>query len=130
MPNREEGARSPMRALGAAAVAVAGLAFALLPAAERSDDALLDVQWKILKRIDARAAPDDIVIVGVDEASVRAIPEPPGLWHASLGRALARVAAARPRAIAFDLPLPERSFDGVKPGLDRALFDGLAAAVE
>jgi adenylate cyclase len=130
MPNRDEGGRSAMRALGVAAVAVAGVAFGLSPLAGRLDDVLLDVQWRILKRIDSRSAPDDIVIVGVDEASVRSIPEPPALWHVSLGRALARVAAGKPRAVAFDLPLPERSYDGIKPGLDRALFDGLAAAVE
>ncbi|MEO5677461.1 MAG: CHASE2 domain-containing protein, partial [Usitatibacter sp.] len=61
---------------------------------------------------------------------VRSIPEPPGIWHATLGRALSKLAAARPRAIGLAHPLPERSYEAVKPGLDRALFDGLAAAVE
>jgi adenylate cyclase len=131
MPNRDvDGGRSAMRALGVAAIALAGLAFALSPLADRLDNVLLDLQWNILRRIDARPAPDDIVIVGIDEASVKAVPEPPGLWHAALGRALARVASARPRAIVIDYPLPERSYDGIKPGLDRALFDGLASAVE
>ena len=130
MPTRDDGGRSAMRALGVAAIALAGLAFALSPLADRLDNVLLDAQWKILRRIDARPAPDDIVIVGIDEASVKASPEPPGLWHAALVRALARVASARPRAIALDYPLPERSFDGIRPGLDRALFDGLASAVE
>ena len=119
-----------MRAMAVAAVALAGLAFSLTPLSQRLDDALLDLWWNVLARVDARAAPDDIVIVGIDEASVRAIPEPPGMWHTSLGRALGRLAAARPRAILFDLPLPERAYDGVKPGVDRALFDGLATALE
>ena len=59
-----------------------------------------------------------------------AIPEPPGLWHAPLGLALARIAAAKPRAIGLDYPLPERSFDAIRPGLDRALIVGLAAAAQ
>ena len=102
----------------------------ILSVTARVDSALLDMQWQLLRRFDVRQAPNDIVIVGVDEASVAAIPEPPGLWHATLGRALTRLAAAKPRAIGLELPLPERSFDGIKPGLDRALFDGLANAVE
>lgn len=119
-----------MRALAVAAVALAGFAFSLTPAAVRLDGLLLDQAWRILRKFDVRPAPDDIVIVGIDEKSVRAIPEPPALWHATLGQALARLAAQEPRAIALVFPLPGRSFDHVKPGLDRALFDGLATAVE
>jgi adenylate cyclase len=130
MDARDDGGRSAMRAIAVAALALAGLAFSLLPIAERFDAALLDAEWRVLRRFDWRPAPEEIVIVGVDEASVRAIPEPPGLWHAALGRALSRLATARPRAIGFALPLPERSYEGVKPGVDRALFEGLAAAVE
>ena len=122
--------RSAMRALAVAAIALAGFVFALTPVAERLDASLLDLEWRILRRFDARPAAEEIVVVGIDEATVRAIPEPPGLWHASLGRALARLAAAKPRAIGLEFPLPERSYDTVKPGLDRALFEGLAAAVE
>jgi len=128
MPNREDG-QWP-RALAVAAAALAGLGFALIPASSRLDSAVLDLQWQALTRLDSRSAPDDIVIVGIDEATMRAIPEPPALWHAPLGAALSRIAAARPRAIVVDFPLPERSYDGIKPGLDRALFDGLADAVE
>jgi len=129
MESRDDG-RAAMRAIGVAAIALIGLAFSLLPVTERLDAALLDLEWRLLRQFHSRPAPEDIVIVGVDEASVRAIPEPPGLWHASLGRALTRLAAARPRAIGFALPLPERSYDGVKAGVDRALFEGLATAVE
>lgn len=130
MPNREEGGRSAMRGLAVAGIALVGLLFAVSPPAERLENVLLDAQWQILSRIDSRPSADEIAIVGIDEASVGAIPEPPALWHAALGRALARLAAAKPRAIVLDFPLPERSYDGLKPGLDRALFDGLAAAVE
>jgi adenylate cyclase len=130
MQTRADGGQSIPRAMAVAAIALAGLGFAITPLSERLDNALLDLQWEILRRVDGRGAPDDIAIVGVDEASVRAIAEPPALWHVPLGVALARIAAARPRAIVFDFPLPERSYDAIKPGLDRALFDGLATAVE
>lgn len=123
-----DGGRSASRALAVAALALAGLAFSLTPVARRLDEALLDADWRILRRLDPVPAPDEISIVGIDEASLEAIPEPPALWHAPLAAALVRVAAARPRAIVLDFPLPERSYDGIRPGLDRALFDGLAAA--
>ena len=130
MEAHDDGGRTALRAIAVAAIALAGFAFALLPPAERIDAFLLDGEWRILRRFDARPAPEDIVIVGIDAATVKAIPEPPGLWHVPLGRALARISAAKPRAIGLVLPLPERTYDAVRPGLDRALFDGLATAVE
>ena len=115
-------------ALALAAIALAGFLFSLTPVAEHLDHALLDAQWRLLRKLEVRVSADDVVIVGVDEASLAMLPEPPPVWHEALGRALARVAAAEPRAIALDLPLPERSFDAVRKGLDQALFEGLAAA--
>jgi CHASE2 domain-containing sensor protein len=134
MEAHDDGAGTALRAIAVVAIALAGLAFAVVPVlsdiCERADATILDAQWRLLRRFDSRPSPGEIVIVGVDEATVKSIPEPPGLWHASLGRALAKLASVQPRAMALALPLPERSMDGVKPGLDRALFDGLAAAVE
>ena len=130
MEAHDEGSRTTLRGLAVAAVALAGLVFSMLPPTARLDAAILDTEWRLLRRFEVQAAPNDIVIVGVDEATVAAIPEPPGLWHAALGHALTKLAAAKPRAIGLELALPERSYDGVKAGLDRALFDGLAAAVE
>lgn len=71
-----------------------------------------------------RPAPDDIVIVAIDDASVEAI----GRWpwrravHATL---LEKIAAAKPRAIALDLVLSEPDAD---PGQDRLLAAALARA--
>jgi len=113
-----------------AAVALAGFLFSITPAAAWLDNALLDVEWQVLRKFHPRPAPDDIIVVGIDPVTVASIAEPPGLWHESLGRALARIARARPRAIGFGLPLPERSYESVRAGLDRALFTGLAAAIE
>jgi CHASE2 domain-containing sensor protein len=130
MSESDGGAHATMRAFSVAAIALAGLVLSLLPMMGGLDDALLDREWRLLRKLDARPAPDDIVIVGIDAASVSAIPAPPGLWHEPLGLALARIAAAKPRAIGLDYPLPERSFDAIHPGLDRALFTGLAAAAQ
>jgi adenylate cyclase len=128
MTEDEDGGRATLRVFAVAALAIAGLGFSATPISQRLDGALLDAQWTLLRRFDPRPAPDDIIVVGVDEATLRAIPEPPGMWHEPLGKALARIAAARPRAIGLDLPLPERSFDAVRAGLDRTLLAGLLAA--
>lgn len=119
-----------MRVFAIAALALAGLALAFTPWTQRLEDALLDVEWSVLRKFVAARAPADIVIVGIDDRTADAIAAPRELWHESLGMALVRIASARPRAIGLELPLPERSFDLVRPGLDRALMVGLAAARE
>lgn len=111
-----------------AAIALAGFLFSLTPVAARLDDALLDLEWVLLRKFAPKPAPDDILIVGVDEMSVRTIDAPPGLWHEPIGLVLERIAAAKPRAIGIDLALPERSYENFHPGLDRPLLRGLAAA--
>lgn len=98
--------------------------------AERIDLALFDIEIGLLHKLGPRPAPDDIIIVGVDDADLREIPEPLGLWHEPLGHVLAMIAAAKPRAIGLDVMLPERSYEAFRPGLDRALLFGLAAARE
>lgn len=114
--------------LTVAAIAFAGLAFAWTPLADRLDLLALDQGFGLLRALGPKSAPDDFVIVGIDEASERAIGEPLALWHAPLGEALAKIASARPRAIGLDVTLPERSYDSLRGGLDRALLTGLAAA--
>lgn len=126
LPRR--GAPPALRAFAVAAVALAGLAAAFLPWTERLDNALLDAQWSLLRKFDLRPAPADIVIVGIDERTAARITAPRDLWHEALGAALVRIASAKPRAIALDIPLPERSYDEMRPGLDRALLAGLVAA--
>jgi adenylate cyclase len=130
MSEEDDGGRAMMGAVAVAAAALAGFLLSLTPAATALDGAALDTAWRVLRKFDARPTPDEIIIVGIDPASVQAIPEPAPLWHEPLGRALTRIAAAKPRAIGFDLPLPERSYDALHAGLDRALFAGLANAVE
>ena len=130
MSEPDRAVHATQRAFSVAAIALAGFIFSLTPMMSRLDGALLDDEWRILRKFEPRPAPDDIVIVGIDPASVAAIAAPPGLWHEPLGIALVRIAAAKPRAIGLAYPLPERSYDSVRPGLDRALLIGLAAAAQ
>jgi CHASE2 domain-containing sensor protein len=130
MGEPDDGSRAVLRAVAAAAAALAGFIFSFTPLATHLDAAALDMSWRVLRNFDPRPSADEMIIVGIDPATVAAITEPPGLWHEPLARVLARIAAAKPTAIVLDFPLPERSFDSVRPGLDRALFAGLASAVE
>jgi CHASE2 domain-containing sensor protein len=130
MNEPDDGGRAALRAFGVTAVALAGLLFSLTPAATSLDDGLLDREWRLLRQFAPHSAPDDIIVVGIDPASVGAITEPPPMWHEPLGAALAKIASAKPRAIGLDFPLPERSYESIRAGLDRALFVGLAAAAE
>jgi len=130
MSEADDGGRAVLGAVAVAAAALAGFLFCLTPVAAWLDGAMLDASWRVLRKLETRPSAEDMIVVGIDPAAVSAIPQPPALWHEPLGLALARIAAARPRAIAFDFPLPDRSFDSIRPGLDRALFAGLATAVE
>ncbi|HEX3097213.1 MAG TPA: CHASE2 domain-containing protein [Usitatibacter sp.] len=128
MERPRDGSEAVTGAFAVLVLAIAGFAFSFTPLAARLDASILDREWAVLRAVAPRPAPDDIVIVGVDEASVRAVPEPVGAWNEPLGEVLVRIASGEPRAIALTVPLPDRSLDGLRPGLDRALLVGLAAA--
>jgi len=121
------------RALLAAAL---GVALALLDSqayllGARLDERAFDAQVSLVRalRPAAGGAPHaDIVLVGVDEASLDGLAVPLSLLHATLGTALSAIASAQPRAIGLDIALPERSFDRLLPGLDAGLLQGLQAA--
>ena len=130
MSAADDGGSAALRAVAVAAVALAGFLSSLTPVASWVDGALLDAGWRTLRKVDRQPAPDDVIVVGIDPATIAAIAEPPGLWHQPLAVVLARIAAAQPKAIGLDFPLPDRSYDAIRPGLDRALFNGLASAVE
>lgn len=128
MGKAEAGGLTATQGFAVVAIALAGFLFSLTPLAGRFDDALLDVEWGLLRKFAPRDAPDDIIIVGIDEGTARSIEAPPGLWHEPIGRALERIAGAGPRAIGIDFALPERSYEAFRPGLDPPLAQGLAAA--
>ena len=49
-----------MRAFSVAAIALAGFVLSLAPMMAGLDDALLDLEWKLLRKYAPRPAPDDI----------------------------------------------------------------------
>ena len=109
------------------AVALAAAGLALVQPVTALDRKLLDARFA-LARASAPGpleAPVEVAVVGIDTRSVRAIDEPMALWHVHLGRLLEGLRAVRPAAVAVDLVLPERSYEGVLPGLDSALVRGL-----
>jgi adenylate cyclase len=106
---------------------VLGLALPLTHWAEVLELKLLDAQFSLLARWRQPLPGSDIVIVAVDEATLAAIAEPLPLVHVHLSEILAALAAAGARAVALDLILPERSFDGLVPGNDQRLILGILA---
>ena len=120
---------SPLPAfLAAAALALAGSAFHLSPWGERASLALLDVGFGILRTLGPREAPDDIIVVGLDEpGAVAAEVDPVGPALRKLPDVLVRIARGKPRAVALHAALPRASVEGVAPGLDDALATALSA---
>jgi class 3 adenylate cyclase len=115
------------RRSAAAVLAIAAIGFALqfAPPIRQLELHLLDAQFAALRALGPKPAPTDIVIVGIDEATLARFPEPIALWHRRLAGVLDGLAIARPRAVGVDVELPERSYDFVQPGLDAALLRSL-----
>lgn len=119
--------RALIRRMGFAVPLILGLALPFAPLVERADLGVIDLQFAALRSVFPRSAPE-VVVVGIDEATVAELPEPIALWHAHLGAFLKAVTEGRARAVGLDVILPERSFNAVKPGLDGTLLEGLLAA--
>lgn len=110
------------------AIALCGVLLASLPALRWTDLKLLDAQFRLLRAWHPQPAAREVVVVGVDEETVKRLPEPVTLWHRHLGRFLAAMGAARPAAVGVDIVLPDRSYDAVVPGSDHWLLAGLLQA--
>jgi len=81
-----------------------------------------DLQVRFLRHWFPRPLADDVVLIGIDEGSEEAFTEPVALWHGHFARLLLALKDARPLAIGVDVVPPERSYDGIVPGLDLTLF--------
>lgn len=122
-----------MRAVRFTAILILCAGIAASGLTERIDLALLDLEFKLLRRWlprpkEEEMRPRDVVIVGIDERSTEAFPEPIALWHRHLSRFLAAMAQAEPAAVGIDVVLPERSYDSVLPGADMLLTRSIAEA--
>ncbi len=84
-----------------------------------------DMQMRLLRTMHPRALENDVVLVGIDEQTEQVFVEPVALWHRHFAQVLHAIAMGKPAAVGVDIALPERSFDGILPGLDLAMMRGL-----
>lgn len=128
-----ERTRQSPREKGAFLLAAVAIYMAILggiPSRELSPLASLertafDLQMRILRAVHPRPLPRDVVIVGIDEATYAAYPEPFALWHRHSEALLHALARAKPRAVGVDVVLPDHSYESILPGSDIALMKGL-----
>ena len=81
--------------------------------------------WTRLLRRTEDPRPQAVALVGIDEGTYQAFPEPFALWHRHLAAVFQGLALARPQAVGVDLALPERSQEALVPGADAALLGGI-----
>ncbi len=94
---------------------------------ERADHILLDTQFRLLRQLAPAAIKNDVVVVGMDEATFKQLREPFALWHPHLGKFLQAMALAKPAVLGLDVILPDRSFQFINPSYDQSLLHGLLA---
>jgi class 3 adenylate cyclase len=92
-----------------------------------ADLKIVDQQFRFLRKYFPAPAPE-VVVIGIDDATVDRLPEPLALWHPHLGKLLRGVAGARPAVVGVDIILPDRSFNAIVPGYDRQLLGGIIEA--
>ena len=111
-----------------ALVVAIGAALAFWPPAAALEHVVLDAQFRFLRAYALRQVEQDVVIVGIDDATAHAFSEPLTLWHPHLGKFLQIVAESEALATGLDVVLPDRSFETLVPGYDRQLLSGIVSA--
>lgn len=94
---------------------------------ERADHALLDAEFRMLRKFAPRPVTKDVVVVGMDEAAFSTLREPFALWHPHIGKFFHAMAVAKPSVLGLDVVLPEKSVQFLVPGYDQMLLQGLSA---
>jgi adenylate cyclase len=92
-----------------------------------ADRITFDAQMRWLRELHPRPIRQDIVLVGIDEETERAFPEPVALWHGHFADLFHALSRAKPAAVGVDVVLPERSYDFIRQGSDLTLMRGLLA---
>jgi class 3 adenylate cyclase len=111
---------------GFGCVLIAALALMYLGFFDGAERALLDAEFRYLRANYRQPVEKDVVVIGIDEATLAAQPEPFALWHPHLGLILNGLTVAKPAVVGLDIPLPVRSFDFLIPQYDKPLLDGIA----
>jgi adenylate cyclase len=90
-----------------------------------AERAAFDLQMRLLRASYPRPIDEDVVLIGIDEETEARFQEPVALWHRHFAAVLHALAKSGARAVGVDIVLPERSFDGIVPGLDLAMMRGM-----
>ena len=91
------------------------------------DAKLLDLEFRVIRKIGPRQIEKDVVVVGIDVDDLRRFSDPKDFWHPHYGRFLAAVADAKPAVVGMDIVFPERSYQRLVPGIDQSLLKGMLA---
>ena len=124
-------ARNASRSLAQLAIAIVVFSFLWsFPNRNQSLVSLLerlsfDLQMQLMRNFLPRPARVEPVLIGMDEATEDVFEEPLAMWHEHLGKTMRALAAVKPAVVGVDIQLPPKSFDKIKPGLDRSLLTGL-----
>ena len=86
---------------------------------------LLDNQFRLLRNMAPAGVDIDVVVVGIDEASMDRYKEPMTLWHPYFAKFFNAMTAARTRAVAVDVVLPDKSYEFLTPGYDLKLLQAI-----
>jgi adenylate cyclase len=89
------------------------------------DQSLYDGQTRWLRARMPSTLPQDVVVIGLDEAAYESIPEPTALWHTHLAALFAGLSAAQPAVVGLAMPLPVRSYDFLVKDIDATLISGI-----
>lgn len=88
---------------------------------------ILDRQFNFLQQRIKPPIPDDVVVVGIDEASFKKFREPFELWHPHLAGFLQAMSEAKPRLVGLDVPLPVQSYQFLLPNYGDGMVQALKA---
>ena len=113
-------------AWGFVVVMAISLALPFIPGVQHLEHATLDLQFQGLRAWRERPVSPDVAIVGIDDRTFSTFPEPLAMWQPHWGRLFHALAAAEPAVVGMDVVLPDRSYETLLPGYDKALLRGLA----
>ena len=95
---------------------------------EGFDLGILDRQFVFLRSHFPQPSAHDVVVVGIDQETTQILSEPMALWHKHLAGFLRAMGEAGAAVVGLDVVLPDRSYDKLLPGIDRALLVELVSA--
>ena len=98
-----------------AVVLVAAIAVAFWRVTAPLDLKVMDAQMRFLREHFPRPAPNDVVLVGLDEPYLEAMREPVALLHPHLARFFAAMMVGKPSVVGLDIVFPSRSYRFLTP---------------